>query len=244
MIWAVLLGALGPCAELKECTAKVRAPTELLAGARQALKLAGLPEGEPRAAPQQLDPRVLRGDVAFSIEVEPDGDELVVRALSLHRPPSVYGLVRVKPQALPNPKQRARAVEVALRGGISRAMDDLAAQLAEAAGQGRRVLKLSVRVSGLGSGPRQYVGETFIPCLKGQFDLLGPVTEPHEVAGYLEDELEYAPEKEEPRDSLEWQANRLRAAAVGAKAQCPPPAKHVARFSADTVNRGVLIELR
>jgi len=244
LIWALVLGALGPCAELSACTATVRAPADLLPQARAALKLAGLSEAEPKAAPQKIDPKVLRGDVAFSIEIEPEGSELVVRALSLHRPPSVFGRVSVTPQALPNPKQRARAVEIALRGGIARAMDDLAAQLAEGAGQGRRFLKLSVRVSGLGSAPRQYVGETFLPCLKSLFDLLGPVTEPREVAGYLQDEVEYAPAAGEPRDSLEWQAARLRDASVGAKAQCPPPAKHVARFSADTVNRGVIVELR
>ncbi len=244
MIFGLLLAALGPCAELQACTAKVRAPAELVADARVALGLARLTESEPKTPPSRIDAKVLRGDVAFSIEVEPQGDELVVRALSLHRPPSMFGRAVVKPQALANPKQRARAVQIALRGGIERAMEDLAAQLAESAGQGRRVLKLSVRVSGLSQPARQYVAETFLPCLKGQFDLLGPVTEPRDVAGYLEDEVEYAPVTGEPRDSLEWQAGRLREASLGAKAQCPPPQKHLARFSADAVNRGVIVELR
>ncbi|MBL8958150.1 MAG: hypothetical protein JNK82_45680 [Myxococcaceae bacterium] len=244
MIWAVLLAGLGPCAELANCTAKLRTPAALLPQARAALAGARLPEGEPKTAPSAIDPKVLRGDKAFAIEIEPDGEAFVVRALSLHRAPSVFGRVKVTPQALPNPKHQAKAVEIALRGGIARAMEDLSAQLAEAVGQGRRVLKLSVRVSGLSAPARQFVAETFLPCLKSQFDLLGPVTEPREVAGYLEDEVEYAPLKDEPRDSLDWQAKRLRDTSVGQKAQCPLPAKVLATFNPDTVNRGVIVELK
>jgi hypothetical protein len=239
-----VLAALGPCAELPNCTAKLRAPAELQQAGKAALALVRFTEGEPKAAPQKIEPKVLRGDVAFTIEVEPKGDELVVRALSQHRPPSVYGLARVKPQKLGSPKFKARAVEIALRGGIEEAMTDLAAQLAEGAGQGRRTLKLSLRVNGLDGPTRQYLVETYVPCLKGQFDLLGAVTEPREVAGYLEDELEYAPANDEPREPLEWQVSRLREATVGRSAQCRLPPKRVPVFKADTVNRGVLIELR
>ncbi len=245
MIAALLLAALGPCASPEGCTAKLRGPPELVAAARVALGRVKLVEGEPKAPPQKLDTKVLRGDVAFSIELEPagDGGELIVRALSLHRPPSVYGLTRVKPQALPKPKDRARALEIALKRGIEQAMEDLSAQLAEAAGQGKRTLKLSVRVNGLGSDARKHVTEQFIPCIKGQFDQLGAVTEPHEVAGYLEDVVEYAPVKDEPRDALQWQANRLRELSNGAKAKCLPPARYLAKFRPDTVNRGIIVEL-
>ena len=244
MIAALLLAALGPCAELTACTARVRAPAELLQPAKAALAQVRLSEAEPKAPPQPIEAKTLRGDVAFAIEVEPEGEQLIVRALSLHRPPSVYGLVKVKPQPLTNPKWRARAVQLALRGGIERAMVDLASQLAEGAGQGRRTLKLSVKVNGLDTETRRWVTETYLPCLKSGFDLLGAVSEPREVAGYLEDELEYAPEKDEPRDPLEWHATRLRAATLGQKAACPPPAKRVPVFKPDTVNRGVIIEVR
>jgi hypothetical protein len=240
----LVLASLGPCADLAACTAHLRASPELLPVARAALKRTPLVEGEPRAAPSKLDPKVLRGDTAFSIEVEQEGEHYVVRALSLHRPPSIFGRVQVSPQALPNPRQRARAIELALRSGIERAMEDLAAQLAEAAGQGRRTVKLSLKVNGLDGPTRQYLTESFLPCLKGTFDALGPVTEPHEIAGYLEDEIEYAPARDEPRDSLQWQVDRLKGLTLSLKAQCPAPAKVSPRFVADPINHGVLIEFR
>lgn len=244
MIAALLLAALGPCASPEACTAKLRGPPELVAAARGALARLTLVESEPKSPPQKLEPKVLRGDVSFSIELEPAaGGEIIVRALSLHRPVSVYGLTRVKPQALPKPKDRARALELAMKRGIEQAMEDLAAQLAEAAGQGKRTLKLSVRVNALGSDARKHVAEQFIPCLKGQFDQLGAVTEPREIAGYLEDVVEYAPVKDEPRDALQWQANRLRELSNGAKAKCLPPPKYLAKFRPDSVNRGIIVEL-
>lgn len=241
MIALVLLGALGPCAELALCSARVRAtPAELLPAAKAALAMASLSEGEP-AKPQPIAAKTLRGDTAFAIEVEQQGADFIVRALSLHRPASIFGLARATPPALP---KRQRAIEIALRGAITRAMEDLSAQLAEAAGQGKRTLKLSVRVNGLDLTARRHASEVFFPCLRGQFDALGAVTEPREVAGYLEDVIEYAPAKDEPREPLQWQADRLRALTLGMKAQCPPPAKYAAAFSADPVNRGVIIELR
>src|SRR5882762_2110289 len=100
MTIAILLAALGPCADLASCTMKVRAPAELLPQARVALSRVGLREADPKPAPVKLEPKTLGGYVAFGLEVEPQGDELIVRALSLHRPPSVYGLARVKPQPL------------------------------------------------------------------------------------------------------------------------------------------------
>lgn len=244
MIALLLLGALGPCADLAQCTARVKAAPELQAAVKAALTRVRLPEGEPKAAPQKLEPKVLRGDVAFTIEVEAAGEELLVRAVSQHRAPSIYGLVKVKPQPLSKPKDKAKALEIALRGGIERAMENLSEQLSEAAGQGKRTVRLSVKVNGLDLEARRHVVESFFPCLKGQFDALGAVTEPHEVSGYLEDVVDYVPTKDEPRDSLQWQANRLRATTVGEKAQCHPPAKYVAKFSADEVGRGVLVELR
>ena len=70
------------------------------------------------------------------------------------------------------------------------------------------------------------------------------MTEPKELQGYLEDEIEYAPAKDEPRDSLQWQAERLRATTLGFDAKCPPPPKTVASFKADLVGHGVVVELR
>src|SRR5262245_53479241 len=111
LIAALILSSLGPCADVSSCTAKVRAPAELVAPAKAAPKRLRRPEGEPKAPPAKIAPASLRGDTAFGIELEPQGDELIVRALSLHRPPSVYGLVRVKPQVPSSPKLKARALE-------------------------------------------------------------------------------------------------------------------------------------
>ncbi len=195
----VLLAApLGPCADRAACTFRVKASAELAAAARVALVANGLKEGEPKVTPvPALKPKQLKGDTAFAVEIEKsgEGDEIIVRALSLHRSPSVYGLVKVTPQPVPKPKQKARALQLALEHGIEAAMIDLTEQILEAAGQGQRKLKLSVQVTGLESASRQYVAETLIPCLKGQVDSLGALTTPTEVSGYLEDELLYAPER-------------------------------------------------
>jgi hypothetical protein len=203
--------------------------------ARAALASVGLKEGEPKVG--ALKPRVLKGDVAFGLELERSGEQIVVRALSLHRPPSVYGLARVTPQKVPKPEQQARALQLAVNEGLRQAMADLSSQLAEAAGQGERKLKLSVQVTGVGPSARKDLAETFFPCLKKQLDALGAVTEPSEVAGYLEDEVHYAPSPDEPRDSLQWQVDRLRAA-------CSTAAGSIKlRFGADTLNHAVVVTI-
>jgi hypothetical protein len=203
--------------------------------AHAAVASLGLKEGEPKAAP--LKPKVLKGDVAFGLELERSGEQIIVRALSLHRPPSVYGLVRVTPQKVPKPEQQARALQLAVNEGLRQAMADLSSQLLEAAGQGERKLKLSVQVTGVGPAARKDLAETFFPCLKRQLDALGAVTEPVEVAGYLEDEVLYAPSPNEPRDSLQWQTDRLRTA-------CSTSAGSLKlRFGADTLNHAVVVTI-
>jgi hypothetical protein len=239
----LLLAGLGPCAETSACTAKLRAPVDELPALRAGLARAGLPEGEPKAV-AKLEPKVLRGDTAFALEVETKTDGTVVRALSLHRPPSVYGVAKLRPVGYITKEQRLKAAETSYAHAIAEAMEDLTAQLAEAAGVGKRTVKLSVRVNALESLARRHVVETYLPCIKGQFDQLGAVTEPREVAGYLEDVVEYAPAKDEPRDSLQWQANRLRELTHAPKAKCPPPPKYIAKFTPDTVNRGIVIEFK
>lgn len=239
----LLLAGLGPCAEASACTAKLRAPADQLPALRAGLVRVGLPEGEPKPA-AKLEPKVLRGDTAFALEVEAKAEGTVVRALSLHRPPSVYGLAKLESLPYIGKKQRLVAEEKAYARAIANAMEDLSAQLAEAAGVGKRTVKLSVRVNALESLARRHVVETYMPCIKGQFDQLGAVTEPREVAGYLEDVVEYAPAKDEPRDSLQWQANRLRELTHAPKAKCPPPPKYIAKFTPDTVNRGIVIEFK
>jgi hypothetical protein len=243
MIALLVLSALGPCADVAACTFKLRGPDELLAPAREAMRSLKLTEAEPKSAPAKLSPGAT-GDVAFSIELELAGESVVARALSLHRAPSVFGRAEVTPRVRRGGPYRDRALQVAVRASVQSAFADLSAQLLEAAGRGSRTLKLAVRVNGLDGPSRAAVTETFLPCLTRQFDQLGAVTVPREVAGYLEDAVEYVPAKDEPRESLRWQADRLRALTVGAKAACPPPAKWAAAFAVDTVNRGVVIELR
>src|SRR5207302_11453387 len=125
----------------------------------------------------------------------------LVRPRATGKAVATYGLARVPVQQAPG--HQARAVEVAVRTGIERAMDDLKDQLSA-----ERHLHLSVRVSGLDSETRKGAAENFLPCLKQHFDALGAVTEPREVAGFLEDDVTYAPAKDEPREALQWQRER------------------------------------
>lgn len=235
----VLAAALGPCADVALCTAKLRTSEPLLPRARAALALVPLKEGE--GAPAAIKPKTLAGDVAFSFEVELQGAQVLVRAISLHRPPQVYGLAKVTVQAVKKPAQQEKALTLAIRQGMERAMENLREQLAEAAGLGSRKLRLSVLVNGLDTASRRHVAEVLQPCLKRQFDALGPLTEPHEVAGYLVEDLEYAPAKDEPRDSLQWQADRLRGLTLAAKAQCEPLPKVRTTFIVDAANHGVVV---
>jgi hypothetical protein len=247
VIALLLLSALplGPCADAAACTMRVRAPDELLAVGRAAVSAAGLKEADAKVEP--LKPKVLKGDVAFGLELERDGEQIIVRALSLHRPPSTYGLARVTPQRVPKPAQQARALQLAVTDGLRRAMADLAEQLLEAAGQGQRKLKLSVQVTGLGVQARRDVAEMLMPCLKRQLDALGAITEPVEVQGYLEDEVLYAPAPDEPRESLSWQTERMRDAVMGPKPACPVAGTSIERgklrFTADTLNHAVVVTM-
>jgi hypothetical protein len=244
VILALLLaaGGVGQCAQTIACSATLRASPGLEGPARAALFFLGLKDLGEVPAPA-IAQKTLAGDLAFHFEVERDGDVLLVRALSRHRPPSVYGLARVRPQGVPKEPQKRRAVEMALRTGMVRAMEDLSAQIAEAAGQGRRTIRLSLKVTGLESPARRHAAESLLPCLERQFDALGAVTEAREVSGYLEKDVEYVPAKGEPRDSLQWQVDRLREATLGPRAVCSVPPKLAARFAADRLNRAVLVEL-
>jgi hypothetical protein len=206
---AILLAAapLGPCADRSKC------------GFR----------GTDSFAKSAISDFDLKTGDDYAIEVERLDHEFLVRARDLKKPVSMYGLARVPVQDLPKPDQHRRAIQIALREGIARAMADLSEVLA-----GQRKLHLSLKVTGLSPSARQFASETFFPCLKQHFDALGAVTEPHEVAGFLEDEIQYAPAKDEPRDPLEWQAQRL-------KNVCPAPPGLHATASADSVNRGVVL---
>jgi hypothetical protein len=242
---ALLVLALSPCADRAACTMRVHAADDLLPVAHAAVADLGIKEGEPKAA--ALKPRQLKGDTAFGMELERDADQLIVRALSLHRPPSVYGLARVTPQKVPRPEQQRRALQLAANEGLRRAMEDLSEQIREAAGMGQRKLKLSVEVNGLGREGRKVVAETLFPCLKRQLDQLGAVTEPAETAGYLEDEVLYAPAPDEPRDSLQWQVEHMRAAVLSGKGQCSvagtPLGKARLQFVADALNHAVVVNI-
>jgi hypothetical protein len=126
-------------------------------------------------------------------------------------------------------------------------MADLSSRLLEAAGQGERKLKLSVQLNGLDSTLRREVAESLFPCLKRQLDAQGEVTEPVERAGYLEEDVLYAPAPDEPRDSLEWQTAKMREAVVGPKGACSVAGGALAggrlRFEADVLNHAVVVSI-
>lgn len=200
---AVLSGApIGACADRAACRFKLGDEP----GLKEALAGLGLTAGELKAQPLQRP----GGDLAFSLALTRQGDQLVVRAVSLHRPAAIYGEGAAKVAAVPKPEWKPRAQVSAAKVAIGKALEDLAARIS-----GVRKVTLSAKLSGLDLKSREHVESALLPCLKSLFDLVGPITAPSAQAGYLDEALEYLPEKDEPRESLEWQVARVRAAMLG-----------------------------
>ena len=212
-VLAIILAAaaLGPCADVSQCT--VVSPPKLVEAAT-ALGLTVKSGSTAQVAPITS----ASGDRAFALEL--DDEACVVRARSLHRPVPVYGLARYEVPRV-GKKFIARATAATLKRALAAAMADLQARILESRGQGVRTLALSVQLSGLDRDARAHVQNTMLRCLEQQLELVGAVTTPREVGGFLEDRVEYAPDASEPREPLQWQVDRFRAALLGGpKAAC------------------------
>lgn len=231
---------LPPCGDLAQCV--VRLPADAPAELRAALEGMGLQLGEPGEVAALKSPG---RDRAFAIEASLEGRQARVRVRSLHRGPEVYGEA-TQTVAATGPAFAGRARTVAFRVAALGAFADLEGRINEALGQGVRRLRFSIRVNGLDQGARQQVTERTLACLKSRLDLVGPVTQAAESSGYLEEEVEYAPGKGEPRDPLEHHVAWVKDALLsGPRAACTvqgtPLGRYAVRVSGDALNRAVVI---
>lgn len=233
---------VGACADVSACSVELSGPADC-EPMRAAVRKLGLSVRTVTGLPRL---KQAGGDSAFTVELDVALGRLRVR--SQQRAPEIYG----ESVATPLPVKAARhatASKAAYAAALTQAMRDLDDQIALRAGVGHRQLVLSVQLSGLSRSARDYVAGPMFSCLKGQLDLLGEVTAPHEVGGYLEDRLQYAPTVDEPRQPFAWHAARLKAALLGGpKASCTilgsPLEGHEVRVQADEVAGGVTIALR
>jgi hypothetical protein len=214
------------------------APAELVA----ALEQLELPTGDPGPAEKLARPG---GDRAFVLEALATEAEVRVRISSLHRPPAAYG-EGTQAIAATGPRFKARARTTAWRIATQAAFADLVGRINEALGQGARRIKLSIRVNGLEPAVREQAGEKTLACLKSRLDLLGASTAPALRAGYLEEELEYVPAKDEPREPLQHHVAWVKSALLGGpKAPCTIVgtvlSKYTVLVSADALNQGVIV---
>ncbi len=241
LLLPLALGSLDLCQGRAGCELTLTAEPELSAAARAAAQQLGLDfklaerEPQPKAEKKPTDARL-----AYRVS-QRDG-EVVVTLRSLDRPVDVYGEARARPTRVPRPEWEARALKVAVRTAMERAAVDFRARAREA-DLGRRSLTLSMRVSGLGASARADALKA-LQCLERQLDLAGPVSEPSEHAGYLEDTVEYVPKRDEPRDNLPYMAQQVRGWLLsGPRAPCSIAGVAETQVEVDELNRAVLISL-
>lgn len=232
MLLALVLAAapLGPCGDRAVCRFTV--PDEL----KEAAVGLGLVVGELKAEPLKKP----LGDVAFALTATGP----TVKALSLHRPAAIYGEAAAKVMAVKKPEWKQRALVSAQKVAIVKAMEDLAARIS-----GVRKVTLSAQLSGLDEKGRDHVEKSLMPCLKGMFDLVGALSASTVNGGYVDETLEYLPEKDEPRVSLDWQVARVKAAIIGGpRAKCGVAGTSLQGMStlvsADTVNQAVVVRFK
>ena len=234
---ALLSGApIGACADRAACRFKVGDEPALKEGLEGLELIAGELKAEPLKRPG--------GDLAFSLSLVQTGQTVVVKAVSLQRPAAIYGEATAKVLAVGKPEWRQRALVSAVKVAIPKALEDLAARIS-----GVRKLMLSAQLSGLDLKTREHVERSLLPCLKSLFDLVGPVTSPASQAGYLDEALEYLPEKDEPRVSLDWQVARVRSAMLGGlRSKCSVAGGPLQGWStfvaADALNGAVVVSFK
>ncbi len=237
VLWAALSAApLGACADRAACRFKVTEQPELT----DALAGLGLTVGELKAEPLKRP----GGDTAFSLTLTRQAEQVVVKAVSLQREASLYGEGAAKVRPVPKPEWKQRALVSAVKVAVVKALEDLAGRIS-----GVRKVTISAQLSALDLKTKEHVEKSLMPCLKSLFNLVGPVTSPTLEAGYLDETLEYLPEKEEPRLSLEWQVARVRSAMLsGPRAVCSVAGSPLQGWSsfvaADALNGAVVVSFK
>lgn len=241
MLWAVLSLSLGLdlCGSRSGCELTLTAEPKLLESARDAaaeLKL------EAKVTPEEPRPAAAKKptDAKLAYRVSERDGQVVVTLRSLDRPIDHYGEAKVKVVKVPKKEWEPRAYKSAIRTAMEKAAVDFRLRAREA-DLGRRSVTFSVRLNGLSTGA-QGEAQKALECFKSQLDLAGPVTEPVEHDGYLDETVEYLPKADEPRDNLTWFAQRTRDwLSVGPKAPCTAPAGMHARVDIDALNRAVVV---
>lgn len=237
LVTAALLAAppVGACADRAACRFKAEGPMA------EAVAAVGLVVGELKAEPLKKG----GGDLAFSAAFTVVGTQAVVKVTALQRAPGTFGeAAATVQQDLAKPEWKQRALLAALKVALPKALVDLQSRIA-----GVKRVTLSAQLNGLDPKARDHVERSLFPCLKGLFDLSGPVTAPVAGPGFLDEAIEYVPEKNEPRQSLEFQVARVRDAMLGGvRAKCgiagTPLQGWSTTVAADTVNGAVVVSFR
>jgi hypothetical protein len=233
-----LLGAVpvGACADRAACRFDVKDDAALT----EALHALQLTAGDLKA------PMLKKagGDLSFQISAAKTEGAVTVKVSSNHRAPGIWGEATVKVQPVKKPEWKARAQASALKQAVPAALEDLRQRI-----DGTRRLTISVRLNGLDPKPRDYVEKTLQPCVKSLFDLTGPVTAAESKGGYLDEAIEYLPEKAEPHASLAWQVDRVREALLGGmRAKCSVSGSPIQGWStfvaADELNGAVVVSFK
>ena len=199
---------LGACADRAACRFTVVEDAPL----KEALGALELTVGELKA------PLLKRagGDLAFAVSSQLHGGDVVGKVTSLQRPATIWGEGTARLVAVPRPEWKPRALGSALRTAVPRALEDLKVRI-----DGVRKLMLSVKIAGLDAKAREHAEKSLLPCLKSLYSLVGAVSTPELKGAYLDEALEYLPEKDEPREPLAWQVARVRDAMLGGvRAKC------------------------
>jgi hypothetical protein len=236
LVTLVSAAPVGACVDRAACRFKVGEDAAL----KEAVEALDLSVGELKAEPLKR----AGGDLAFALTSDRRDGLVVVKAVSLQRPATIWGEASARVLAVSKPEWKQRALVAAIKTAVPRALEDLQVQIA-----GVRKLLLSVRVSGLDGKTRDHAEKALLPCLKSLYELTGPVSAPELKAGYLDEAIEYLPEKDEPRDSLAWQVGRVREAMLGGlRSRCSvgggPLQGWATSVTADEINRAVVVSFK
>lgn len=187
------------------------------------------------------------GGTAWLADVQEQGGFAAVVVVDPARK-GADGRAQVKVTAV-KPQWRARALTAAFKQALPQALEDLEQRAKELKGQGSRKVRFSLELNRLDGPARTFVKETTLPCLTHRLELLGKVTAAVESQGFLEEDVEYAPAADEPRDALAFQVEQAQRALTGGPREAcsifgTPLQGYATRVRADALNRAVVVTFR
>jgi len=187
------------------------------------------------------------GGTAWLVDVQEQGGFAAVVVVDPARK-GADGRAQVKVTPVKS-QWRERALTAAFKQALPRALEDLEQRAKELKGQGARKVRFSLELNRLDGTARTFVKETTLPCLTHRLELVGKVTGALESQGFLEEDVEYVPSAEEPRDGLAYQVEQAqRALTGGPREACSTFGTPLQGFSthvrADVLNRAVVVTFR